>query len=286
MMVVITLSNCPPRLRGDLTKWLIEIDTCVFVGNLSARVRDALWNRICENIKNGRASMAYGTNNEQKLDFRIHNTSWEPVDYDGIKLVRKRRETNDENKYISKAEVNHMSKMRERHHVSEAANRYVVIDIETTGLRETDSIIEIAALQVSGGEVKKSLSVLVQTEESIPPEITELTGITNEMLSEEGVPLKTAAELLKDFCGSDVLIGHNIGFDMKFARRAFNKTDAAMIGNKTEDTLKIARKKLKGLKSMRLSSVADRLNIEYENTHRAIDDCYLTYRIYEKLKEK
>jgi len=285
-MVVITLSNCPPRLRGDLTKWLIEIDACVFVGNLSARVRDALWNRICENIKNGRATMAYGTNNEQKLDFRIHNTNWEPVDYDGIKLVRKRRETKDENKYISKAEVNHMIRMRDRHHMSSSADRYVVIDIETTGLRETDSIIELAALQVKEGEVKRSLSVLVQTEESIPPEITGLTGITNEMLSKEGIPLKRAMELLKDFCGNDILIGHNIGFDMKFVRRACSKTGADMISNKTEDTLRIVRKKLKGVKSMKLSSVADRLDIEYENTHRALNDCYLTYRIYEKLKEK
>ena len=51
MMVVITLNNCPQKLRGDLSKWLIEINSGVFVGNLSARVRDAVWNRICEHIK-------------------------------------------------------------------------------------------------------------------------------------------------------------------------------------------------------------------------------------------
>ena len=89
-MIVVTVTSCPPKLRGDLTKWFFEIDTGVFVGNLSARVRDAVWNRICENIGSGRATIVFNTNNEQKLDFRIHNSDWEPTDYDGIKLVRRK----------------------------------------------------------------------------------------------------------------------------------------------------------------------------------------------------
>ncbi len=96
MMVVIVLSNCPQKLRGDLTRWLFEIDTNVFVGNMNARVRDAVWDRICTNIKNGRASMAYSSNNEKKLEFRIHNTDWEQIDFDGIKLVHRRMDTNDD----------------------------------------------------------------------------------------------------------------------------------------------------------------------------------------------
>ena len=50
-MVVITLSDCPSRVRGDITKWLCEISTGVYVGNLSARVRQELWNRICGNLE-------------------------------------------------------------------------------------------------------------------------------------------------------------------------------------------------------------------------------------------
>ncbi len=48
-MIVITLSDCPPKVRGDLSKWLIEINTGVYVGQVSARVREELWKRICEN---------------------------------------------------------------------------------------------------------------------------------------------------------------------------------------------------------------------------------------------
>ena len=80
-MIVITLTDCPPKVRGDLSKWLLEISTGVYVGNLSARVRDELWGRICEHVKDGRATMVYSSNGEQKLDFAIHNTSWLPVDY-------------------------------------------------------------------------------------------------------------------------------------------------------------------------------------------------------------
>ena len=112
-MVVITLTSCPPKLRGDLTKWLFEIDTGVFVGNLNARVRDGVWKRICENIKNGRATMVFSSNNEQKLDFRIHNADWEPIDYDGIKLVLRRypdKEKPTDSK-LSKFEQQHINNL-------------------------------------------------------------------------------------------------------------------------------------------------------------------------------
>ena len=86
-MIVVSLTNCPPRLRGDLTKWLIELNAGVYVGNVSARVRDELWQRICEHVKDGRATMVFSTYNEQGMDFRVHNTTWIPTDFDGIKLM-------------------------------------------------------------------------------------------------------------------------------------------------------------------------------------------------------
>lgn len=56
-MIVIMLSDCPPKVRGDISKWLCEINTGVFVGNVSSRVREEVWQRICENIKSGQATM-------------------------------------------------------------------------------------------------------------------------------------------------------------------------------------------------------------------------------------
>lgn len=87
-MIVVSMTNCPPKLRGDLSKWLLEINTGVYVGHVNARVREALWKRICENIHEGQATMVFTTNNEQHMDFYVHNTSWKPVDLDGIKLIK------------------------------------------------------------------------------------------------------------------------------------------------------------------------------------------------------
>ena len=58
---MLTMTNCPPRLRGDLSKWLCEINTGVYVGNVSSRVRDALWDRVCQNLKNGQATLVFTT---------------------------------------------------------------------------------------------------------------------------------------------------------------------------------------------------------------------------------
>ena len=88
-MIVITLSCCPPSLRGDLTKWMFEIDTNVFVGRMSARIRDQLWERIIKSCPDGRATMVYGVNNEQKFDFRVHNSAFTPIDFDGLILMKK-----------------------------------------------------------------------------------------------------------------------------------------------------------------------------------------------------
>ena len=58
-MIVITLTDCPPKVRGDLSKWLLEISTGVYVGNLSARVRTELWGRICEHVKAGTIQLGF-----------------------------------------------------------------------------------------------------------------------------------------------------------------------------------------------------------------------------------
>mgnify|MGYP002368783822 CR=1 FL=1 len=86
-MVVLILTACPPGLRGHLTRWLLEVSPGVFVGVLTARVRDRTWARTKELCKDGRAIMVYSTNGEQRLAFRVHRHDWEPVDRDGLMLM-------------------------------------------------------------------------------------------------------------------------------------------------------------------------------------------------------
>lgn len=289
-MIVVTVSCCPPKLRGDLTKWFFEIDTGVFVGNLSARVRDAVWNRICENIGSGRATMVFNTNNEQKLDFRIHNSDWEPTDYDGIKLVRRKTDTGNsasENK-TSRVQQNHIVRAMQRNRKSSNDLRdYVVVDIETTGKNDAvDQIIEIGAIAVEDGNVTAKFSALLKIDVPLPKGIIELTGITDEMLRESGKDAKEALEGLKAFCGDSELVGHNLAsFDMNFLRRAFSRNNLEMMRNKVTDTLKISRRKLDDCEDHGLAGLARYFKIEYDNLHRALDDCLLTYKVFEELKK-
>jgi len=88
-VIVIVLSVTPEKLRGEITRWLLEISTGVYVGHLSARVRENLWERIVSDVARGRAIMVWSTRNEQRLAFRVHNHSWTVEDFDGISLMRR-----------------------------------------------------------------------------------------------------------------------------------------------------------------------------------------------------
>ncbi|MGW7244298.1 type I-E CRISPR-associated endoribonuclease Cas2e [Streptomyces sp. NPDC054804] len=88
-MTVIVLTNCPAGLRGFLTRWLLQISAGVFVGNPSARIRDALWREVQQYAGQGRALLAHTTNNEQGFTFRTHDHAWHPVDHDGVTLIHR-----------------------------------------------------------------------------------------------------------------------------------------------------------------------------------------------------
>lgn len=87
-MMVIIVNNAPPRLRGRLAAWLLEIRAGVFVGRYSARVRNRIWQQVESGIGNGDAVMAWDTPSDQGYDFLTsgHNRCM-PVDFDGLKLV-------------------------------------------------------------------------------------------------------------------------------------------------------------------------------------------------------
>lgn len=86
-MIVLVVTACPEGLRGDLTRWLLEISPGTFVGNVSAKVRDALWERTCSYAGSGRAILVYSSDTEQRLRFRVHKHEWEPVDVEGLTLM-------------------------------------------------------------------------------------------------------------------------------------------------------------------------------------------------------
>jgi CRISPR-associated protein Cas2 len=88
-MLVMVLERAPTSLRGELTRWLIEPQAGVFVGSVSAMVRDRLWEKCCQRLKDGAAIQIWSSNNEQGFVARAWGlTDRELVDYEGLLLVR------------------------------------------------------------------------------------------------------------------------------------------------------------------------------------------------------
>lgn len=88
-MMVLVLTATPPGLRGDLTKWLLEISPGVFVGNVNTRVREKLWDRVRSMCREGRALLVHSSTNEQRLEFQVHDHNWQPTDLDGVTVMKR-----------------------------------------------------------------------------------------------------------------------------------------------------------------------------------------------------
>jgi CRISPR-associated protein Cas2 len=299
-MMVLSLTDCPNALRGDLTRWLFEIDTNVYVGSVSARVRDELWKRVTENAKSGRAVLVYPAKNEQGLAFRVHNSRWEVRDFDGLSLMFRPfgAHTAAEDR-LKPGFSNAAKNRRARRFVGQTLSRepakdgvplyrgeaeYMVLDIETTGLdRSKDEIVEIGAIRVEGGEVTAVFKRILVIESELPPAISQLTGITNEQIRHSGrAPLDVLCEFA-EFTGDLPIVSHNIDFDIGFLRNACKKMGLPPPANRCIDTLALARRRIRDIADHKLGTLAEYFGIERSGEHRGYDDCLTTKRLYEEL---
>jgi len=289
-MVVITLEKCPLSLRGDLTRWLQEISRGVYVGQISARVRENLWSRICEECKNGQATMVYSARNEQHYDFRVHNSRWMPIDFDGVKLMMRPnpatgKRARDATKGYSNASIRRKARTRGNSGVSLEPSDYVSFDFETTGLNpKSNEIIEIGAVRVINGREFRAFRCVVKPDKPVPKEISALTGITPADLS-NGLSLDQAINDFISFIGNSTLVAHNAEFDSAFLREALVKLDLEDVDNEIIDTLQLAKKRYPHLKSYRLCDLADYLSIEVEASHSALSDARAACRLLQELNE-
>jgi len=95
-MLVIVVENVPPRLRGRLALWLLEIRAGVYVGKVSRRIREMIWEQVETGINEGNAVMVWTTNTESGFDFLTLGANRRiPVEMDGIKLVSFLPESNE-----------------------------------------------------------------------------------------------------------------------------------------------------------------------------------------------
>lgn len=168
---------------------------------------------------------------------------------------------------------------------------FVSIDLETTGLLyKEDSIIELAAVRFRDGKETACFHTYVNPGKDIPQRITELTGITQEMITDAPVFAEIWQDVL-DFIGEDVLMAHHISFDYAFLKRAVvNYAPAGWAkGNGFEkkgiDTLKIARAFLPTLESRSLGFLCGHYQIPIL-AHKAEEDARATALLYLKLWEE
>lgn len=162
-------------------------------------------------------------------------------------------------------------------------NKYTVIDLETTGLSpEYDEIIELAAVKVKDGQIVDRFQQLVKPENGISDFIAELTGITNEMVA-DAPSIAEALLAYLDFIGNDIVIGHNVTFDINFIYDNAARWLDRIFGNYYINTLSIARKLIPGLAHYRLDDLRDYYGVSHESAHRALSDCEHTNEIYQHM---
>jgi DNA polymerase-3 subunit alpha (Gram-positive type) len=163
---------------------------------------------------------------------------------------------------------------------------YIVFDLETTGLSALkNEIIEIGAVHVKNKEIINTFQSFVHpTAGSIPAVITELTGISYDMVR-NAPPLATVYQDFMAFVSNLPLVAHNADFDVSFLKEAAKKFDDE-INQPIVDTLFLSRLLLKDLKKHKLNLVAQELNVPLDNHHRAVDDATATAMILIKLFQR
>lgn len=234
--------------------------------------------------------MVYSTNGEQKMDFRVHNTQWEPVDYDGIKLMRRPLPHVSQPQEMLKHGFSRAAKYqmarRAQTKTRMAQDVFIILDLETTGLNPaTDSIIEFGAIRVEAGAVVDRFTCLAQYDGKLPEPVVKLTGITEQLLREQGVPLEQGLQQFLDFVGTDRLVGYNIFFDLEFLRSACVRWGKTILTNRCTDLLSLARRRIFGMPNYQLLTLAKHLNLSVKEAHRAENDCELMLQLYTKLNE-
>lgn len=159
---------------------------------------------------------------------------------------------------------------------------YCILDFETTGLSPmNDRVIEIGVVKIAQGKMVDQFESFINPRRLLPPIITSLTGITNQMVrtapfAEEIFPK------LKTFVGNDPIVAHNASFDSGFFVSEMNRV-ALRPENHFLCTLMLARRMFPELKSHKLEVLCTHLNLRNDRAHRALSDVKVTFQVFQEI---
>ncbi len=160
---------------------------------------------------------------------------------------------------------------------------YVVFDTETTGLSSVyNHIIEIGAVKIKSGKIIERYSTFVNPDQTLSFKITELTGISNEMIK-DAPKIDQILPEFKDFIGEAIIVAHNAKFDMGFINIGLKKIGMEEINNPIIDTVELARLLYPGLKNYKLNTLTEKFNIPLLQHHRAVNDAEATALLFIKM---
>ncbi|MDP4152092.1 MAG: exonuclease domain-containing protein [Bacillota bacterium] len=163
----------------------------------------------------------------------------------------------------------------------EVCENYVVLDLETTGLDPSyDDIIEVAALRIENNEIVGQYQSLVNPGYKISEFISNLTGITNEMLS-KAPHIQDVLKQFIDFIGDSIVVGHNANFDINFLYDNCSRNFDMLFKNNFIDTMRLSRRLFKKETHHRLSDLVMRFGIGPTIEHRALNDAHQTHECYQ-----
>lgn len=326
-LTVITVKNISPSLRGDLSKWMQEIATGVYVGNFNSKVRENLWDRVWKSVGTGEATISHACRNEIGYTFDTINTRRCIIDYDGIPLIQipensigrvgnedsrgysdaskfhkarkfslktgvkrsfntgesngnefidvRNAERNEKGLDVKPTEVKSQTADGKSRKKETETTHFVVLDIETDGLDQRNNhIMEIGAIKHIGAD-KFYFHRLIKNQGEISKKIVSITGITEMLLLEKGVELKTALEEFVEFIGEYTIVGYNISFDMGFIKRNLKKLLGIQINNKLLDLMSVVKRENMFLKDYKLETVLKEYGIKKAVPHRALEDAEL-----------
>ncbi|WP_099158853.1 ATP-dependent DNA helicase DinG [Virgibacillus ndiopensis] len=165
--------------------------------------------------------------------------------------------------------------------------RYVVIDLETTGHSpiKNDKIIEVGIVVIENNTISEEYSTLLNPEQSIPPFISNLTGISNEDVL-DAPTFKDEANAIVSMFEDSYLIAHNVPFDLGFLNEELATYNMKKLNNPVIDTVELARILYPQAPSFKLGQLAEYIGIKHSDPHRALSDAYVTAELFINLMEK